>query len=82
MAKCDTCALLAVPDNPDHAKHYRVCTWQPAEPMPANVLHLERAALKREVARWITTKIVNEKPEMMADCPCWRPHEQQEKGGD
>lgn len=75
MAKCDTCALLAVPQNEDHAKHYRICTWQPREPMPSNVLYLERGALKREAARWITTKIVTEKPEMLNDCPCHVPKE-------
>lgn len=76
MPTCDTCSLLKIPDNPDHAKHYRVCTWQPAESLPEPILHLERAAVRRlGASRWVTVKVVTEKPEMLPACSCWQPRE-------
>jgi hypothetical protein len=54
MPSCDTCALLKVPESPDHARNYRVCTWQPSA-LPEPVLHLEREALKSiSSGRWVT----------------------------
>jgi hypothetical protein len=46
MPSCDTCSLLKVPENPDHAANYRICGWQPRA-LPEPVLHLEREALSR-----------------------------------
>ena len=40
MPSCDTCALLKVPENTDHAQHYRICGWQPRA-LPEPVLQFE-----------------------------------------
>jgi len=70
MPSCDTCALLGVPDDPVHAKNYRVCTWQPAS-WPEPVLHLERIALRSTVGRWVTLAVIRDKPELLPTCSCW-----------
>lgn len=74
MPSCDTCALLIDPPLEEHAKSYYLCSWRLSEPMPSAVLHLERMGLERidNSARWVTRKIVNEKPELLPQCPCWR----------
>ncbi|MGJ4953076.1 hypothetical protein [Bradyrhizobium sp. HKCCYLS20291] len=59
---CDTCRHLKVPDNPDHAKHYRVCTV--ITPLPANMhfWHREEIEGRRYSShRWITTHCVETK---------------------
>jgi hypothetical protein len=72
MPSCDTCAFLKMPDNADHAQHYRICGWQPRV-LPEPVLHLEREALQRMSAgRWITLKVLKENPEKLPLCSCWK----------
>ena len=72
MPSCDTCALLKVPENTEHAQNYRVCGWQPRA-LPEPVLHLEREALRRMSAgRWITLKVLKENPEKLPPCSCWK----------
>jgi hypothetical protein len=72
MPTCDTCALLEMPDNPDHAKHYRICGWQPRV-LPEPVLHLEKLALQKiSAARWITLKSLTDKPSKLPKCSCWQ----------
>lgn len=72
MPSCDTCSLLSVPENADHAKHYRICNW-PEPIMPTNVLHMERIAIaERGSARWVTVKMVTERKDLLHDCPCWK----------
>lgn len=71
MKACDTCAHLAIPANPDHAKHYRVC--KAVTPLPANMHFWDRDAVEGRVegaARWITIKSVEEKIGLK-DCELW-----------
>jgi hypothetical protein len=73
MPSCDTCALLKVPENSDHAQNYRICGWQPRT-MPEPVLQLEKLALRRmSAARWITLKVLKEDPSKLPPCSCWEP---------
>lgn len=72
MPSCDTCALLKVPDNADHARHYRICGWQPRV-LPEPVLQGESLALKRmSSARWITLKVITTDPGKLPSCSCWQ----------
>jgi hypothetical protein len=70
MAKaCDTCRHLAVPANPDHAAHYRIC--KVVTPLPANMHVWNRDQVEGRVEgpdRWITIKIVEDLKHMLKDC--------------
>ena len=75
MPSCDTCALLKVPKNADHAKTYRICGWQPRN-LPEPVLQLEKLALQRlSVARWVTLKVITDDPGKLPPCSCWQSRE-------
>ncbi|WP_316194441.1 hypothetical protein [Bradyrhizobium sp. SZCCHNRI3052] len=59
---CDTCKHLKVPADPDHAKHYRVCTV--ITPLPANMHVWNREEIEgRQYSsqRWITIHCVETK---------------------
>ncbi len=72
MPSCDTCALLKVPENADHAQSYRICGWQPRA-LPEPVLQLENVALRRmSAARWITLKVLRDDPGKLPPCSCWQ----------
>jgi hypothetical protein len=75
MPSCDTCALLKVPENVDHAQNYRICGWQPRT-LPEPVLQLEKLALRRtSAARWITLKVLRDDPNKLPACSCWQGRE-------
>jgi len=72
MPSCDTCALLKVPDNAEHARHYRICGWQPGA-LPEPVLQLENLQLRRmSAARWVTLKVLTDDPGKLPPCSCWQ----------
>ncbi|MGJ4945126.1 hypothetical protein ACQR1W_31510 [Bradyrhizobium sp. HKCCYLS1011] len=75
MKVCDTCGHLKVPANPDHAKHYRLCTV--LTPLPANMHVWFRDQMEGRVEgaqRWITIHCVETKLGLK-DCELHTPRE-------